>query len=150
MGFLKSLLGKAVDNRLERFNDFFRAAVYAFVLTGDGAAYFAAFVAGVVNEGPGRRSFINYLKSFAADLEYGKDPISLLLQDDARRFAAEKLRILADQIGTKDWEYPNDVVVMKRKLKEMSPLYLRGLEQYDPAVFRRHPAMVAVWDKIMY
>jgi hypothetical protein len=119
---------KRMREHADRINDYFIAATKAYIFKGDEAAGFAAFTAGATAARVQRSGMMVLLRRLAADLN------SVEAHSTEPRQMAEKLRILAAQIASKDWTVA-DCVTAKRHLRTTARSYYEALGKADPTVF---------------
>ena len=131
MSFLRRL-----KQRADLYNDFFRVAVWTWLLKNDEAAHVAAFSMAVAASTDQRRSMVACLYDPATEAN-----VAYLLQLDAASQAKLTRRLfqLLSEISAKDWGFW-DCVKVQRALKKADLEYYHAIERADSTVFlRRHP-----------
>lgn len=126
----------------DRLNDYFFAAVKAYLFQSDAAAQLAAFVAAAIAGPVQRASMVAYLRNMAAEHRYASndgDP------EEIRTYGlfSARLDALAEQIGAKAWGI-GDCITVKKQLLKTDREYADGQTRGDATVFyRRYPDLFA-------
>lgn len=121
MGILSGLLGDA-----ERINDYFADAILVYIQNHDAKVRMAALAAAKVAAGAQRTSMVNYLRVIAANTR----------EENGDEDACYRLNQLADEIALRDWTV-RDARYEKQALAKLDAEYVRALDSFDSAVFRR-------------
>lgn len=133
---------KFLWDHADRLNDYFVAALRAFLLANDQVAGYAAFSTGVIADDVQRKDIIHYLQKMSSRFHNQLWKTS----PDSGEFytlalVAKKIDSLALQIAEKDWRL-SDCVVVKRELLRLDREYYEAQGRADATVFhRRHPGL---------
>lgn len=111
-------------------NDYFRAAVEAYALTGDRPAYLAALTAAKVAAGAQRASMVTYLEAMGGDMAAAPIPRQQALA------VKDRMTALAREIRLRDWSIA-EAAAAKAELGAVAPAYLAALNRADASVFHR-------------
>ena len=126
---------KRITRPAELMNEYFAAAVKAFVFRGDEEAAMAASIAVQRASQRERSAMISWLKNLYVELESGRGSSRPSDPDDgALRLILARADGLAHRISVQDVA-PFDAESAKRSLRAMNPAYSDALARSDPGIF---------------